>query len=859
MPPQAVNSQWANWVQEAANDAVANGRREADSYKGAAKAIRAHHTKLSHPSEALELNGVGPSTVAIITSRLRGYCLANGLDFPVTPPRKKSGRRKRAISNVVPAPSAKRTAAGPHRQNNPYALTAAEMEDDVPSESYSTTTVPRNRLSNAAALHAESDREERQINQSASNLRPKSRTTKEYIPGSRTGGWGILIALYFAHTGAFDSPQCTKDEIIQTAQEYCDSSYTIPAARGGGAGNSGNFTAWSNMKKLKEEGLVLALSGRPAKWTLTQQGLIMARAIARQEALPQLEINEETLPIGPQRAPLPPCSSSQFTGGSRQNRKSAAEVVGSGSQDLDRVPPQSSSAPLARVGSGLSSDPNDARFCFTYLDPESRHVRSRGEADTKMDANTFDTLYKVEFPESQSSHQFKRNAIVEDFIAEPSLRLPTRIGWMMSSKAVPTCPGLPTSKAASEVPKPYPSTSSSVITRADTSHMDVTTCSALAPRAAPRPSVSLSEKMARAAEARRRATDSGVQPLFRPPSAGDFSSPPANAITPAPSGSGSTRPQLFTQISPRKWQAGTYDIRLLLDHRELKSTDDRSAFFDLCQAEALNLANKNEAAITVEQRVLPVGDALWIAVHKATEEEVVLDSIVERKRLDDLCTSIHDDRYHEQKARLKKSGLKDIIYLVENYNHQANQVKFGQMIQTAKAEVMVLNDCHLELTNEWRASVKYLIMRSRVIFEVHQNLDLWVIPDNKIDRASYLSTLTTLRKSHPDHYWVTSYPSFKKLNDKSANLNVRHIWARMAFCINGMSAEKVDSLVKHWDSPRKFWEAYKEHDNSSSQQGQDWSWIQDANESEFRRITPSLSKKIWNLFDSTEYDSQDVV
>ncbi|EGF99391.1 uncharacterized protein MELLADRAFT_50702 [Melampsora larici-populina 98AG31] len=597
--PQTVNSLWASWVQKAANDAVANGRREADSYKGAARAIGAHHIKLVHPSEALALKGVGPKTVAIIASRLRDYCEENNLEFPAT----------RERTN--------------HHSHFCFMALDDDSEDENPLASCSTNSAARNRLSDA-------------------NPRSKSRTRKEYIPGSRTGGWGILIALYFAHDDAFPSNDLTKEEIIQTAQEFCDSSYTIPAARGGGAGNSGNFTAWSNMSKLKEEGLVLGLNGRPAKWTLTRQGLTLARAVARQAALPQLEINEETLPIGPQRAPLSPHTSSQSMAGSCQNRKSQVE-------------------------------------------------------------------------------------------------------------------------------------------------------------------------------------------------------------------------SFFDRINPQEWQAGTYDIRLLLDHRELKSTDDRSAFFDLCQAEALKLANRKEAAIVVEQRVLPVGDALWIAVHKVTGEEVVLDSIVERKRLDDLCTSIHDDRYHEQKARLKKSGLKDIIYLVENYNQKANQVKFGQMIQTAKAEVMVLNDCHLELTDDWRASVRYLIMRSRVIFEVHQNLDLWVIPDDKIDRASYLSTLSTLRKSHPSHYWVSSYPSFEKLNDKSANLNVRQIWARMAFCISGMSAEKVDSLVKRWESPRTFWDAYKEHRISSSTQVQEWSWIQDANESEFRRITPSLCKKIWDIFNSSEYDAQDGV
>lgn len=163
---------------------------------------------------------------------------------------------------------------------------------------------------------------------------------------------------------------------------------------------------------------------------------------------------------------------------------------------------------------------------------ESRHVRSRGEADTKMDAKTFDTLYKVEFPESQFSHQFKRNAIVDDFMAELSLRPPTRIGWMISSKAVPTCPGLPISKAASEVPTSYSATGASVLPRVHTPHMDASACPVPAPCVAPRPSVSRFERMAQAAEARLRATDSGVQPLFRLPSAIDVSSSPASANTP---------------------------------------------------------------------------------------------------------------------------------------------------------------------------------------------------------------------------------------------------------------------------------------------------------------------------------------
>ena len=49
---------------------------------------------------------------------------------------------------------------------------------------------------------------------------------------------------------------------------------------------------------------------------------------------------------------------------------------------------------------------------------------------------------------------------------------------------------------------------------------------------------------------------------------------------------------------------------------------------------------------------MPVGDGIWIARHKTLETEYVLDFIVERKKTDDLRSSIRDNRYKDQKLRL---------------------------------------------------------------------------------------------------------------------------------------------------------------------------------------------------------------
>lgn len=72
--------------------------------------------------------------------------------------------------------------------------------------------------------------------------------------------------------------------------------------------------------------------------------------------------------------------------------------------------------------------------------------------------------------------------------------------------------------------------------------------------------------------------------------------------------------------------------------------------------------------VPCERRMLPLGDMLWVAKRWDFERDrpaegaggsgngdVVLDAIVERKRLDDLCSSIIDGRYVGQKVRRGRS------------------------------------------------------------------------------------------------------------------------------------------------------------------------------------------------------------
>lgn len=104
-------------------------------------------------------------------------------------------------------------------------------------------------------------------------------------------------------------------------------------------------------------------------------------------------------------------------------------------------------------------------------------------------------------------------------------------------------------------------------------------------------------------------------------------------------------------FEPVVLRASTFTVHLILDNREVRAKEDRAYI----QEELIR------RGVRPLMRSLDVGDALWIAKREtgdsvtgpsSEEDEIVLDWIVERKRLDDLIGSIKDGRFREQKVLL---------------------------------------------------------------------------------------------------------------------------------------------------------------------------------------------------------------
>ncbi|KAI4302498.1 hypothetical protein MLD38_038234 [Melastoma candidum] len=140
----------------------------------------------------------------------------------------------------------------------------------------------------------------------------------------------------------------------------------------------------------------------------------------------------------------------------------------------------------------------------------------------------------------------------------------------------------------------------------------------------------------------------------------------------------------------------TYAIILILDDREqfaTRGSRSRKIIDNIC----------SQFSIKVEVRRLPIGDGIWIARHKYLETEYVLDFIVERKKVDDLRSSIRDNRYKDQKLKLLRCGLKKLIYLVEG---DPNSSEAAESIKTACFTTEILEGFDVQRTSSLLDTLK---------------------------------------------------------------------------------------------------------------------------------------------------------
>lgn len=258
-------------------------------------------------------------------------------------------------------------------------------------------------------------------------------------------------------------------------------------------------------------------------------------------------------------------------------------------------------------------------------------------------------------------------------------------------------------------------------------------------------------------------------------------------------------------FKPLHIPAGSFSIELILDNREVRSQTDRLYIQD-------NLITLGVKPIT---RSLDIGDALWVArphdpntLRRLGEEgtEIVLNHIVERKRLDDLISSIKDGRFQEQKFRLHRSNIGHVTYLVEDIALSTDTAqRYHDHVVSAIASSQVVDGFFVKRTRKLDHTISYLARMTRLLRRLYADEPLKLIPGSALGSPG---AYQRLKRELTTPHFVT-YDVFAALLSKTEALTLKDVFLKMLMCIRGVTGEKAIEIQRRWDTPRALFEAFE--------------------------------------------------
>ncbi|KAF9893100.1 Crossover junction endonuclease mus81 [Aspergillus nanangensis] len=275
-------------------------------------------------------------------------------------------------------------------------------------------------------------------------------------------------------------------------------------------------------------------------------------------------------------------------------------------------------------------------------------------------------------------------------------------------------------------------------------------------------------------------------------------------------------------VTPIVLPPDSFTVQLVLDTREVRTSKDRDY-----------ISNElHRKGVMHDVRALELGDVMWVAkfhdpafLTRYGEEgdEVMLDYIVERKRLDDLLGSIKDGRFHEQKFRLNRSGMKNVIYLIEecSISHDpgsAVTARYQEMVASAIASTQVVNGYFVKKTKNIDDTIRYLTRMTFLLDRMYTSAmgsgsghrPLSLIPSRQLSSAqSYLDTLERLQTERPSETYAVTFSTFSILSSKSEVLALRDVFLKMLMCTRGVTGEKALEIQRRWQTPQAFITAFE--------------------------------------------------
>ncbi|KAG2175711.1 hypothetical protein INT43_001358 [Umbelopsis isabellina] len=823
-----------DWLAEWMEQAQGMQSKAYFTYRKAYNSMATYPTAFDHPSEAVKLHGIGNGLAMKLEKRMHQYCDENNL------PR-------------------------PERVKSKTKRTHSQMTGQA------------------------NDTEQTQGTQNKTRAKRKPAM---YIPRYRSGAYGIMIALYENAEKYGSQSRLSKEEIIALGQHHSDSSYDMLEA-----GKS--YTAWSSMKTLLDKGYIWK-QGSPPRYTLTDTGKAMAAQLQKvaQDNNQETSLNNAdnsnsskqpinnyksakngrtsngddytNQPVSSLIYPVTPTNAALSQSMSEIPNTQETYIISSDEDDADLAKPLgsqsstpnknlSSSFTLENVDHVNTSNQNQTTELdwYSYVDMSDQIVSKCYEADVLFNESTFEISYKIKFLANEVPKEFTSKIKFLDHTEDGFC-----LGYINEVAAKPYSPDTKLHQSSQDI---------------DTSNVDKSlqnVASQVTEGDEDPQALSSDDLWTLQQQVDDNYYHSDTQTELFDLEGGklnQFEIPPSQiseiSIEDFPNESQSLSqveaiPTLsqslvedttrdFESIICKSYPPGSFKIVLVLDTREVKSRRDRDYIQDKLQQRGIN----------VLVCALELGDVVWIAQKvndQGPPDDLFLDFILERKRMDDLVASIKDGRFLEQKYRLKKAAAKQVFYLIEEFNKD-EALRFGQSaIQTALAKTQVVDGFFVKHTASIDESIEYLERLTNLVkatYEVHIYMihakTIYQIPSSAVDKSDYIVMKRYFNSKSSDQSHLISYSLFNQLSSKSGTLTLEDMFARFLMTIRGVSAEKAFELKKTFQTPYMLMKAFDD--------------CVDAGEEKFlakrftsssiprRRWGPSLSKKLWGIWRAKEY------
>uniref|UniRef100_A0A8C5BKA1 Crossover junction endonuclease MUS81 n=1 Tax=Gadus morhua TaxID=8049 RepID=A0A8C5BKA1_GADMO len=326
-----------------------------------------------------------------------------------------------------------------------------------------------------------------------------------------------------------------------------------------------------------------------------------------------------------------------------------------------------------------------------------------------------------------------------------------------------------------------------------------------------------------------------------------WSSPALNpAAGPSVSGEAQASEPSGGRPSGGRLLPGDYDIILCVDFIETTGGSNH------CKQDLVKELQRN--GVTFDVRKLNVGDFLWVARERVAPipgqlrapeaKELVLDYIIERKRMDDLCGSIIDGRFREQKFRLKRCGLSKPIYLVEECGTAASHMSLPEAtLQQAIINTQVVDGFFVKRVQDVRESAAYLTVMTRYLTRLYQNRTL-VCRSRELEGDGGMKPSLPSSSSTPS-LSLLSFAEFNYGAIKNKSQTVREVFARQLMQISGLSGDKAAAILDRYTTLCSLLSAYESCPSEADRE----KLLSNIRYGKLNRnIGPALSRTVYQLY-----------